>query len=98
MRTTTLSLLFAALIWQGSAFATELTVLEDSQQSLIIEANFTDWALQESPVGGVILQPKDLDADYREGGPVTPYMKRLIGLPSDQLRGLSSKRLFGATR
>lgn len=83
MRSTTKCILIALALWPGSLLATGIEVIEDNQNSLVIEATFSEWSTLPSPEGGKLLRSANVQLDERTGGPATPFLKRLIGLPGD---------------
>jgi hypothetical protein len=84
MRTRHLSLiLIAALALSTPVLATSARLVELNETSLTLDVTFDGWQ-QRDEQGGIRLMPSGATADERRGGPVTPYLSRLIGLPDDR--------------
>ncbi|MCB2199771.1 type IX secretion system sortase PorU [bacterium] len=75
------SLLLTALF--ASVVQAEVQVVADTPSNLILEVNFQDWTSVTFD-DGVLHMPTNAGVDDRTGGELTPFVARLIGLPSNQ--------------
>ncbi|MFH0883003.1 MAG: hypothetical protein V2A56_08455, partial [bacterium] len=71
--------LFASTIRAGG-----MRVLEDTPRATVLEFSFEGWDLRSVDSLGTLAAPAGVSFDLRSGGPVVPYVHRLIGLPGPE--------------